>query len=69
MLIGMKKKKTGNKKKETRKIIFDKKILEKDFENALKKALDFEILWLESKSFKNPLDIERAKELKKRILK
>ena len=57
------------KKVETRKIIFDKKILEKDFENALKKALDFEILWLESKSFKNPLDIERTKELKKRILK
>lgn len=54
---------------ETRKIIFGKKILEKDFENALTKAIDFEILWLKSKSFKNPLDIERIKELNNRILK
>lgn len=54
---------------ETRKIIFDKKAIENDFENALKNALDFEILWLQSKSFQNPLDIERIKELKNRILK
>lgn len=54
---------------ETRKIIFDKKILEADFEHALKTAIDFEQLWLESKSFTNPLDKERIEVLKKRMLR
>jgi len=54
---------------ETRKIIFNKDILKNDFNNALKKAMEFEILWLKSKSFKNPLDTERIEQLKNRILK
>jgi len=54
---------------ETRKIIFDKNILNNNFNTALEKALEFEITWLKAKSFKNPLDTERISSLKNRILK
>lgn len=52
---------------ETRKIVFDKKILNEDFKTALQEALEFELLWLELKSFKNPLDEMRTDILKKRL--
>ena len=52
---------------ETRKIVFDKKILNEDFKTALQEALEFELLWLELKSFKNPLDEMRTNILKKRL--
>ena len=52
---------------ETRKIVFDKKILKEDFKKALQEALEFELLWLELKSFKNPLDEMRMDILKKRL--
>lgn len=52
---------------ETRKITFDKKVLETDFKKALDEALEFELLWLKSKSFKNPLDEARCKVLDTRI--
>lgn len=54
---------------ETRKITFEKNVLYGDFELALKEALEFELLWLESKSFKNPLDNERQLILKDRMLR
>ena len=53
---------------ETRKITFDKKVLEIDFKKALDEALEFELLWLKSKSFKNPLDEARIDVLKKRLM-
>lgn len=52
---------------ETRKIVFDKEILKKDYDKALNLALEFELLWLESKSFKNPLDEQRREILSKRF--
>lgn len=54
---------------ETRKIVFDKKILKssKDYAKALDTALRFELLWLESKPFVNPLDISRKAILEHRI--
>ena len=52
---------------ETRKVVFDKKILKEDFKKALQEALEFELLWLELKSFKNPLDEMRMDILKKRL--
>lgn len=52
---------------ETRKIVFDKEILKKDYQKALDTALEFELLWLNSKSFKNPLDEQRQIILRKRF--
>lgn|SRR5574344_2156444 len=52
---------------ETRKIIFDKKILENDINTALNLALEFEILWLNSKSFSNSLDEKRKQIIEKRL--
>lgn len=52
---------------ETRKITFDKKVLDSDFKKALDEALEFEMLWLKSKSFKNPLDETRCTVLNNRI--
>lgn len=54
---------------ETRKIVFDKKLLKssQDYANALDTALRFELLWLESKTFVNPLDTSRKAILESRI--
>lgn len=57
------------KKVETRKIIFDKEVLKKDFENALNLAFDFELTWLEAKEQKTIFDQNRLDEISKRFNK
>lgn len=52
---------------ETRKIIFDKILLSKDFEKGIELALEFEKLWLNSKIYKNAFDTSRLESIEKRI--
>lgn len=51
---------------ETRKVIFDSEILNKNPQNAIKKALEFELTWLQMKE-QNDFDIERINIIKKRL--
>ena len=52
---------------ETRKVIFDPVVIEKNFNKALERALEFEILWLNSKENRTPLDETRIKEILRRL--
>lgn len=52
---------------ETRKIIFDIAAVGKNFNKALELALEFEILWLNSKENKTVLDEARIKEILRRL--
>ena len=54
---------------ETRKIIFDKKLLSNDFEQGLELALEFELDWLNLKGQKTILDKNRIEEITKRLNK
>lgn len=57
------------KKFETRKITFDVNCLKKNPEKALSLALEFELLWLNSKTFCNNLDEKRKTVICERISK
>ena len=52
---------------ETRKITFDTRCLDKDFQKALLLALEFEFLWLNSKSFANVIDERRKYVIQQRL--
>ena len=52
---------------ETRKITFNTKCLETDFQKALLLALEFEFLWLNSKSFENVVDEKRKLLIQQRL--
>jgi len=56
-----------NTKFETRKVIFDAATIGKNFDKALERALEFEILWLKSKENKTTLDEMRIKEILRRL--
>ena len=52
---------------ETRKIIFDSVVTEKNFDKAIERAFEFELLWLNAKENKTVLDEERIKEILRRL--
>lgn len=55
------------KKFETRKIIFDKRLLSKNFEQGLELALEFELEWLKAKDQRTIFDEKRIEEITKRL--
>lgn len=55
------------KKFETRKILFDKNLLNLDFEKGLETALEFELEWLKLKEQKTVFDKRRIAEITKRL--